>query len=644
MRRPHIFVTADQTDGLRSVEDIRRNIQSGHASNLWESQRAVANEELKRSPYVPSDLFPGRDALSASHANRDYTIVHRAGTRALRAALACLITEDMRYRDDALAQMAALFDTSRWPEWRDIAHTGMNIDLRAGQLSRSLAIAYDWLHPFLDAAQRQWIIDGIDTCGIQPYLKDVADGVWWANGTNNWMTCVVGGHGIAGLALGEDHPQSKRLVDYAHTRLNAYFDNYGPEGEFNESVAYANAHALPLIYFSAHRYAADGGANRMAEFPIPDACRWLMYFTVPPGHVVAFGDAHVDQPPLVPMFATVADATRDPCLQWFYLEHSNPQSLDADPWELLWYDPTLKPRKPDVPLGRAYHGHSQNISVRSSWDPRSTACAVYGKGGNGAEGHGNHDAGQVCIDSYGRRLITDLGSPPGYPADFFGESRYEYYNASVVGHNVLAFGGQEMLCQKTDVARIVASEFHDDTGGWWQLDLAGLYEGVREVRRTVVYLAPSIVVVYDTAALDDCAETSLRWHTVSDPDWSPDGHFCVKNGASAVDCHVTTLTASDVVCSLRHREYVEPFNRFRLGDVFEQRHEPYVEFLTTSKDIALLSMFKVREPGAPRSRWVENAGAWRNGDSVITLDASVDSNHLKVTSENACWEVAVAPN
>ena len=82
MRRPHIFVTADQTDGLRSVEDIRRNIQSGHASNLWESQRAVANEELKRSPYVPSDLFPGRDALSASHANRDYTIVHRAGTRA----------------------------------------------------------------------------------------------------------------------------------------------------------------------------------------------------------------------------------------------------------------------------------------------------------------------------------------------------------------------------------------------------------------------------------------------------------------------------------------------------------------------------------------------------------------------------------
>ena len=243
--------------------------------------------------------------MNARHANRDYTIVHRAGTRALRAALACLITEDVRYRDDALAQMDALFDTDRWPEWRDIAHTGMNIDLRAGQLSRSLALAYDWIHPFLDAEQRQWIVDGIDRCGIQPFFKDVADGVWWANGTNNWMTCVVGGHGIAGIALAEDHPRSEELVDYAHPRLNAYFDNYGPEGEFNESVSYANAHALPLLYFSAHRYAAGGGENHLASFPIPDTCRWMMHFTVPPGHVVPFGDSHIGRAPSAPMFATV---------------------------------------------------------------------------------------------------------------------------------------------------------------------------------------------------------------------------------------------------------------------------------------------------------------------------------------------------
>ena len=635
--RPHIFVTADQIDGLRSVEDIRRNIQAGHAKSLWESQLAVADEELNRKPYEPGDVFPGRDLMSARHANRDYTIVHRAGTRALRAALACLITEDTRYRDDALAQMDALFDTNRWSEWRDIAHTGMNIDLRAGQLSRSLSLAYDWLHPFLDAEQRQWIVDGIDACGIQPYLKDLANGVRWANGTNNWMTCVVGGHGIAGLALGDDHPQSQELIDYAHPRLNAYFDNYGPEGEFNESVSYANAHALPLIYFCAHRYASRGGENRLADFPILDTCKWMMYFTVPPGHVVPFGDSHIGRPPSAPMFAAVADATRDASLQWFYLEHSNPDDPDADPWELLWYDPSLEPQKPDVPRGRAFHGHSQNISVRSDWDPRSTTCVVYGKGGHGSEGHGNHDAGQVCIDSHGKRLITDPGSPPGYPADFFGENRYEYYNASAHGHNVLMFDHQEMRRQKTDCANIVASDFDDDRGGWWQVNLAGLYDSVQSVVRTVIYLAPTTVVVYDTATLDRPSETSLRWHTANDPEWSTDGHFSVVNDESGVDCYVTSLADPDLTCTLCHHEYVEPYNRFRLGDEFEQKHEPYFEFLSTSSNVALLSLFKVRGKSAHSNRWEKDAVGWHNDDAVVTLDTGC----LTVASTKTSWEVPV---
>jgi hypothetical protein len=635
--RPHIFVTAEQIDGLRSVEDIRRNITDGHAKHLWESQRAVADEECGRKPYEPGDIFPGRDAMSAKHANRDYTIVHRAGTRALRAALACLITEDTRYRDDALTQMESLFDTNRWPEWRDIAHKGMNIDLRAGQLSRSLSLAYDWLHPFLDTSQRKWIVEGIDACGIQPYLKDVADGVWWANGTNNWMTCVVGGHGIAGLALADDHPQSQELVDYAHPRLNAYFDNYGPEGEFNESVAYANAHALPLTYFSAHRYASGGGTNRIADFPVPDTCKWMMYFTVPPGRVLPFGDAHTNQPPSTPMFATVADATRDAALQWFYLEHSDPKNPDADPWELLWFDPTLKPQEPRIPKGRAYHGHSQNISVRASWDPRSTVCVVYGKGGNGAEGHGNHDAGQVCIDSYGKHLITDPGSPPGYPADFFSENRYEYYNAGALGHNILLFGGRELRRQKSDSAKILASQFDNDKGGWWQLDLTALYDGVSSVKRTVVYLDPTTIVVYDAAHLTTEKETSLRWHTIAEPIWSPDGTFSVENDGSGVDCLVTSTGETATATSLQHHAYADPFNRFRLGDVFEQRHEPYLDVTTKSDRISILSLFKVREAGAGPAAWTSEPGHWKNGDVTVTLRDSL----LTLTSSTHCWEVSV---
>ncbi len=634
--RPHIFVTADPVDGLRSVEDIRQNIRSGHAGNLWSSQKEIADAELKNKVYEPGDVFPGRDAMSAGHSNRDYTIVHRAGTRTMRAALACLITEDTRYRDDALAQMYALFDTSRWPESRDIAHTGMNIDLRAGQLSRAVSIAYDWLYPFIDADQRRWIVEGLDRCGIQPFFKDIEAGVGWANGTNNWMTCVVGGHGIAGLALGEAHPQSQELIDYAHPRLDAYFDNYGPEGEFNESVSYANAHALPLVYFSAHRYASGGGENRLASFPIADTCRWMIYFTVPPGHVVPFGDSHIGLPPSAPMFATVADASRDAALQWFYLEHSKPDDPDADPWELLWYDPSLEPREPDLPLGRAYHGHSQNISVRSSWDPRSATCVVYGKGGHGAEGHGNHDAGQVCIDAYGDRLITDPGSPPGYPLDFFGKNRYRYYNASALGHNILTFDDKEMRRERADQARITDSLFEDERGGWWQIDLTDLYDGVTSVRRTVCYLAPNTTVVFDEATLPSARTISLRWHTVTDPIWSADGSFTVEQERGALDALVTSLSGANLTCSLEHHEYKNPYNRFRLGDVFTQVNEPYLDFRESTDTVSILSLFRIRSVSGAPQPWQPTDDGWTIKDTSVTCSTSL----LSIQSgEGHSWEI-----
>ena len=116
-----------------------------------------------------------------------------------------------------------------------------------------------------------------------------------------------------------------------------------------------------------------------------------------------------------------------------------------------------------------------SIAVAMGWvtivaidKTRFAKCVVYGKGGHGAEGHGNHDAGQVCIDAYGDRLITDPGSPPGYPLDFFGKNRYRYYNASALGHNILTFDDKEMRRERADQARITDSLFEDERGGWWQ--------------------------------------------------------------------------------------------------------------------------------------------------------------------------------
>ena len=466
--RPSIYVTERKLPGLRSVAEVKEAIKTGHAKAVWEQILAGAEADLKRELLLPTSTVPGRSALQAEKGNPDWTICHQAGQRVLRAALVCLLTGDLRFRDEALRQMDALFDTDRWPHWLDQAHQPP-ADLRTGMLSMDLAVACDWLYTNLTEDQRKWIVTGIDRRGIQPFWKAVEKKMGWVNGRNNWTTVIVGGLGIAGMALGPDHPDSQKLVEFSKPRMEKYLAAYGPEGEFNESVGYAGATRLPVAYCMAHWYATTGRENRLAEYPFPQTARWYAYSVLPPGHVAAFGDGSRGTRADLTYFSPVASAAGDGVLQWFYIQCPPEGERVSLPWMLLWYDAGLQPHSPEGvwPHGRVFRAHGATISTRTDWNLRSTPIVVYGKAGV-ERYHQHHDAGQVCIDGYGEELIVDLGSPPGYPKDFFSEkARYRYYNASAWGHNVLMFGDREMAAGKGEIAPITAAKFDDRLGGYW---------------------------------------------------------------------------------------------------------------------------------------------------------------------------------
>jgi hypothetical protein len=638
--RPHIFVTEDKIDGLRSVDELREGIRQGHAKSLWETILNLAEADCQRNPITPSSDFPGREKIHIQYANPDWTVVNAAGAWVQTAALAALITGHGKYRDNALRQMETLFDRTHWPIWRDHAHKNHEADLRTGMLCRDLGLAYDWLYPLLNAQQRQWIVAGINDMGIQPYLRSVAAGAPWANGHNNWLTVVVGGLGICGMALSNDHPQSQDLIDFAHPRLVNYLNNYGPEGEFNESVAYANASLQPVAYFTAHRYHQAGGDNLLAQWPFLQTCYWASYFMIPPGHIVPFGDSHLDAAPHVTHFSAVADATQDSTLQWFYLQNIVDSPHRNLTWELLWYNASIHPTSPEgkIPRGRAFKAHSACISSRTSWNQRTTPCVVYGKGGHGAEGHGHHDAGQLCIDAYGERLITDLGSPPGYPADFFGPNRYAYYNASVKGHNVLTFNEQEMKRSATDCAEILNSDFDDEKGGHWSLNLTPLYDHVISVKRTVAFLSPNIVAVVDDAACENPTDIVLRWHTTFEATPNADGQFYVMGKNASLSGRVLRLDG-DLSVRLDHHAYKAPFNRMRLGHEFDQRYEPFVEAALFDKTCRLLTLFAIYPQNHTPGPWETTQTGWQidtpNSKSMI----QISNNTLSLKHTTAQWKI-----
>jgi len=641
---PHIYITSQKNRDLKSISDIKESIKTGHSKKLWERIYSKVQQEKNISPYLPSSLFPGRNENAAKYKNPDFSVCHEVGQRILRASLAHLLTFEDEFKDSALEQIFVLFDDSKWPKWIDQAHErlGHPADLRTGMLSHDVALAYDWLFPSLSESEKNKILAGLDKKGIQPFLISIKQKPFWLEEIHNWLTTIVGGLGIAGMALGNDHPDAKKLIEFALPQMNKYLKIYGPNGEFNESIAYSNATQRPVGFYLAYLYYTNGGENLLAKYPFPQTCLWTMYFTLPPGRVAAFGDAHTDAVPWSKHFAAVASASKNKHLQWYYANMAKEQ---ADPMPLLWFDQMLEPESPQdqLPLGKVFPNHGGCFVSRTEWDLESTKCIVYGKFGR-EENHEHNDMGQVCIDAYGERLIVDLGSPSGYPEDFFNENRWKYYNASVFGHNILMIGNREMRASSDSRGKLLQSNFDDNKGGFFQFDLSNSYEQVKSVTRTIIHLTPGIVAVLDEAELNQSEEISLRWHTIDNCKPDENGNFIVSSQKAKLSAQINCMEQFHVSFSQRNHKYKSPFDKERTGELLEQRNESFVEAKLTADKCKILTLFSIIAPNDKINKWQAENNKWNIHATNGKIEVNYSNEYLKVADKQKQWKVGLKVN
>jgi hypothetical protein len=642
--RPSLYLTAELVPGLRSLEDVRRSTQIGYGKKLWSRQLEAAEADLKAAPFVPSSDSPAREEQHARHNNADFTVCHAVGQRVLRAALIHLLTEDKRMKEDALRQLEVLFDDTQWPLWCDNAHLGFGsppVDLRTGMLASSLSLAYDWLHPFLSPAERESIVSGISRRAIKPYLQRIQDPElpFWYTARHNWTTCIVGGLGIAGLALGDDHPDSQTLIDTANPIMEKCLQEYGPEGEFNESIGYSGAIRLLVDYYHALRYQSQNKDNRLGAWPFPEAVYWAHYFAKPPGKTVTFGDGHINSPVKADHVAAIASATQDPILQDFYLNYGElDQTLGNSVYQILCYEDTLKPQKPQgiLPLGKAYQSYGKCISNRTSWDPITTECMVCSKAGR-EDNHAHNDIGQVCIDGYGEPLIIDLGTPPGgYPAMKYweGGALHKFYNFSSLSHNILTINGRESGTTVDQSGEIVRSVFDEENGALWVLDLTKAHSGVPSLRRSLIHLFPGTIAVLDQAELTKEEPVSLRWHTASKCEPDASGKFSFRGEKAGLSALVISLTDQTPTYQASQHEYNPPYNENRLGEPYYQRRENYIETTVSGPIIRILTLLQVIPPDEELSPWESENNKWSFTSSGNQTVVTLSENSLVVCQPN----------
>ncbi len=249
-RRPFLYVSAAEGGPSVPVAVLREQVTSGHHKVLWDTIRRQADADATAELLLPDSPVPGRTPATIEQRNLDFYICDAVGQRMRRLALAHLVTGDQAYVAPAVAQLDVILDHERWPDWIDQAHVqfGHPAGLRTGMLSYDAGLTYDWLFESLTSEERTRIATGVDRRGIDPFRISIRQDPWWMRDLNNWTTTIVGGVAVAAMAMHDDIDDTDAIVDLAVATFERYLDIYGPEGEFNESPAYANATVRPVEF------------------------------------------------------------------------------------------------------------------------------------------------------------------------------------------------------------------------------------------------------------------------------------------------------------------------------------------------------------------------------------------------------------
>jgi hypothetical protein len=670
---PSTILSQDAATRASRLDELRRIIASPLGAPIWNEIKEAALSERDLPPYLVNSSFPGRDPYSIELLGMDYTLCRGVGLRITRHALMFLIDGDHRWIDAALRQTQVLFDDVEYPAWNHVARMKSDeedgsfkksvdlkkhdVHLRTGMLANSVSLMLNWLRPHLSPDQLETLVRGLEKRAIRPFQAAIEQEPWWIEVNNNWLTCIVGGLGICGMALDGLHADAQSLIDFADPLMERHLEDYGSQGEFNEGVGYAGAVYLIVDYYAARLGWSEGRENRLVEAPFADIASWYVQMSVPPGRLYTYGDGHAGAPLKADWIPAIASALQDPYLQGFANEHS---SILASPLQLFYLDCDLESQGlgGHLPLGIAYREHGACISSRTSWDWHRTACVV-GSKARREDNHEHNDPGQVVIDGEGESLIVDWGTPETtYPAGFFTHHRFDYFEGSAFGHNVLVFGGREMeSCYElhpkyTDGAalhgkralhaqgHILSADFDDSWGGQWTIDTTAAWSGVTRNLRTVLHIHPGFIVVLDEAQLETSETISLRWNTATEPVCVGDDGFALQRDTVSLSARVINLTGSETTHRVANHQYHEPWNKDQFGGILPERDCPYFEALMNSDHCRFLSLFCV-QPGDRAIAWAREGDTHtgRIGDDRLEVTINDDRLAVRSSRHGKTWEI-----
>ncbi|MBF8294108.1 MAG: Heparinase family protein [Bacteroidetes bacterium] len=440
-----------------------------------------------------------------------------------RTSFAHTIGGDKRHLEVALMAIGKMLEYKKWDYFLEGGEFTMGLQ-RAPEATIAMSFALEWLNDDLSGdlkkeMEKQIGEKGAPACyrtlyGMKypdrvrgwkfdpesdyPYPVDMKRWPLILNSTNLKVIPICG-LGVGACLLYDKHPQAKQWLNLAISSAKAFAPMFGTDGCYDEGVSYWGYTALHITMFLEIMYRTLGIDER-GLMNFPGTVRYGLQMSMPtigkPDDCVNFGDASVVGD--VSVAAWVAHRNRDPIAQYVTTSVSEIKTHYGP----IWYDPSIEVKTPGPELYDVRFANDIVVS-RTGWDTDSSVVALRS---GGPANHEHADRNSVIFKAYGERLLHDplkaaypytlphwvLRLTEAHTAVLINGKGHQYHdghegtNASWAEANVIQYKPSPhtlvVTSDATEAYRLVNPD-------------------VSLVRRTVVFLKPDILLLFDRVKL-----------------------------------------------------------------------------------------------------------------------------------------------
>jgi len=590
---PRLFV---RPEGLPRLRELARGpLASRYRELVRQCDALVASPPPTAEPpkYPPGTKRLGESWRKIWWGNRTYTI------RALNGAATLAFTRLLGDPDEYghLAKRILL----ECAEWDPVGSTGYRYNDEAGMpYAYYFSRTYSFVHDLLNESEREICRRVMKIRGEEMYRHLCPRHLWRPYSSHsNRAWHFLGEVGIA--FLGEIDGADDWLWFATNVFFNAYPVWSDDDGGWHEGASYWSSYVGRFTWWAdVMRTATEIDAYDKPYFA--DIGYYAMYL-MPPGKVGGgFGDLTAKRTSRsnADLMTTVAAQASNGHWQWYVEQVGGARPAGGYIGFVRGALPAVDARAPDdLPASRLFRGTGQACLNSDLTKASRDVQIVFKSSPFGTQSHGYEANNSFLLWAYGQRLLIRSGR-----RDIHGSSHHRQWMHSTRSVNNITVGGAGQIRNSArsrgEITSFATTSSIDIVSG----EAGNVYrDGDRKVldrfTRTIVFVKPELVIVYDRLAAREPASFEYWLHAVNE--FAVDGQHDVTLSVKDVRCDIDFLTPAGLTFEQTDQYDPNPRPRVSLREwhLTATTAQPAraVEFVTLYRphraDVAVPSMAKL---------------------------------------------------